>query len=170
MSARLNRDAILREMLDTLVRGWGAKAVLAALNEVVATTDARSSRARHSGETGPPEQKAVQMVQGRLIAEDRKPLMLQLAAAFDAGTAFPRMSDVRAFLSSHHQNVKELRSREQAFRKMLPLLERMSEKGLAKVISRSEHSGPAELNSISDAIKNSGESLRGVPEGDDSIS
>ena len=110
------------------------------------------------------------MVQGRLIAEDRKPLMLQLAAAFDAGTAFPRMSDVRAFLSSHHQNVKELRSREQAFRKMLPLLERMSEKGLAKVISRSEHSGPAELNSISDAIKNAGESLRGVPEGDDSIS
>ncbi|MGO4835568.1 hypothetical protein AB4144_25290, partial [Rhizobiaceae sp. 2RAB30] len=150
MSTKLNRDAILREMLSTLVKGWGRNAVYDALDELIRATKSEASVDRQTTEVAKIEPRAVQLVEDLPIAGDRKLLMLQLARAFDAGTAFPRITDVRAFLASHHQSAKELRSRDEAFRRMIPLLQRMSEKGLLTVMSRSHHSGPAELGSISD--------------------
>ncbi len=167
MSTKLNRDAILREILRTLIDGWGRNAVYDALNEIAGANKTEASPGRHVAEAAKIEPKAVQLVEDLPIAGDRKHLMLQLARAFDAGSAFPRISDVRAFLASHHQMAKELRSRDQAFRAMIPLLQRMSEKGLLKVMSRSHHSGPAELGSISDAIRDAGQNLRGSTTDDD---
>lgn len=159
MSVKLNRDAILREMLTTLVKGWGRKAVYDALNEILGAPDTINNRPAANYSHSEP--RAVKLIEELPLSGDRKALLLQLARNFDGGTAFPKMSDVRAFLASHHQNSKDLKSRDQAFRKMVPLLAKMSEKGLMRVISRSQHSGPAELGSISDAIKGAGENLRG---------
>ena len=168
MSPKLNRDAILRELLRTLINGWGQKAVYDALNEFTGDSSANSSGNRKLERTARTDSNAMQLVEGLQITGERKHLFLQLAKAFDEGTAFPRIADVRAFLASHHLRVKELRTRDEAFRKMLPLLMKMSEKGLLKVISRSQHSGPAELGSISDAIKGAGHQMRGSFTNDDS--
>lgn len=166
MSAKLSRDAILREMLSTLVKGWGRKAVYDALDEIVSAAAEVSSN-RQNSELLRSEPRAVQLIEELTISEDRKALLIQFARDFDAGIAFPKLSDIRAFLASHHLEAKDLRSRDQAFRQIIPLLTEMSEKGLTKIISRSQHSGLADLGSISDAIKGAGESLRGPNSGDD---
>jgi len=108
------------------------------------------------------ESLAVQMVADLPMPAQKKNLLLHLAERFDEGSAFPKVADVRSFLMSHHHDSKELKGRSQAFKRMLPVLSNMSEKGLEKVISRSYHSGPAELEAISDAIRGAGEHLRGV--------
>lgn len=160
MSNKLNRDQILTNILQTLIDGWGRAAVIEALDRTASPkTGARSDLARP--ETVRSEPKAVQLVENLELPAPRKELLIQVARDFDAERAFPRMSDARAFLMSHHQNARDIKSRAQAFRKMIPILQKMSEKGLAKVIARSHHSGPAALDSISDAIRGAGEDLRG---------
>lgn len=166
MSRKLKREEILREILVTLINGWGRKAVYDALDELVGPTKTKGVADKRSVDATHTEPKAVQLVENLQISEGRKILMLQLAEAYDAGSAFPRMSDVKAFLVSHQQSAKELRSRNQAFREMIPILEKMSEKGLLTLMSRSRYSGPADLGSISDAIKDVGQNLRG-PSTDD---
>ncbi|MGX1499007.1 hypothetical protein ACSSV1_004058 [Labrenzia sp. MBR-25] len=167
MSTKLNRDEILREMLITLIKGWGRKAVYDTLDEIAAQSSSASSGERGVVRKVQSEPSAVQLVEELPLLDERKQLMLQLAKQFDAGTAFPKISDVRNFLASRSRNPKEVRSRDQGFRKMLPLLQEMSAKGLLKVMSRSHHSGPAELGSISDAIKDAGQNLRGSNFDDD---
>jgi hypothetical protein len=161
MSSKLNREAILREMLATLVRGWGRTAIYDALDEIADVNGTHEKTGSQTARTIRSEPKAVDLIEELQIVDERKQLLLQLARAFDARTAFPSTSDLRAFFASHHQNVKEIRSRTHAFRKMIPLLQRMSEKGLLRVISRAQYSGPADLGSISDAIKDAGQNLRG---------
>lgn len=161
MSNKLNRDEILREMLSTLVKGWGPKAVYNALGEL---TDTKKSEPTNTGENKEPsnkEPKTAQLVENLSLTPDRKRLLLKLASAFDSGLAFPRITDVKAFLASHHQDSKEIKTRHQAFKMMIPILVNMSDKGLLRLISRSHQSGPANLNSISDAIKDAGQKLRG---------
>lgn len=160
MTSKLNRDEILRDLLRTLVSGWGHKAVADALEGITGKPTGTRSKGR-SSESSKEEMKALQIAERLQLPDSKKDLIIIFAKDFDVGKALPRMSDIRAFLISHHQNAKELRSREQAFRRMLPILERMSEKGLSKVIARSQHSGPAGLDLISDAIKGAGENLRG---------
>jgi len=162
MSRKLNRDEILREMLQTLIKGWGHKDVYDALDELVGPTKTKGLTGKRSVQVVQSERTAVQLVQDLQITKEQKELMLQFARDYDAGTAFPTKSDVKAFLASHHQSAKELRSRNQAFSKMIPILIKMSEKGLLTLMSRARHSGPAELGSISDAIKYAGENLRGA--------
>lgn len=161
MSAKLNRDGILREILGTLVRGWGYKAVVNALSEISEKSVASATSVRRSSSIAGERPKAKELAQQLPIDKDRKQLILMLASDFDSGTAFPRKSDVRAFLASHHKAPRELRSRNEAFRRMLPILQTMSEKGLIALMSRSQNSGPAKLGSISNAIKGAGENLRG---------
>jgi len=160
MSAKLTRKVILRDLLNTLVNGWGRKAVIEALEDIVGpTSSARTGRSSVKSVSNEP--KAVQLIEKLELSDTKKELFDQLAREFDAGRAFPKIFDVRAFLFSHLQNAKEVRSRGHGFQKMIPILEGMSEKGLMNLISRSHHSGPAELDPISDAIKGMGEDLRG---------
>lgn len=167
MTSKLNREEILRDLLRTLVSGWGHKAVADALEELSGKPTGSRSKGR-SSETPKEEMKALQIAERLQLPDSKKDLIILFAKDFDDGKAFPRMSDIRAFLISHHQNSKEIRNREQAFRRMIPVLERMSEKGLSKVIARSQHSGPAGLDLISDAIKGAGENLRGSGFSDES--
>lgn len=112
--------------------------------------------------TATDESAAFHLVQLMDVPINRKTLLLNLAERYDDGTAFPKISDVRSVLLSHHQNAKDLKTRIQAFKRLLPVLSAMSEKGLEKLISRAHHSGPAELGAISEAIRGAGEDLRGA--------
>ena len=160
MSNKLNRDEILREILSTLIRGWGSKAVYDNLDEVVGKARSEGDAGKRSSKASPLEPKAVKRVEKLKIPEERKDLMLKFARDYEAGSAFPKLSDVKTFLASHHCDVQDVRSRDQAFRRMLPIIEGMSEKGLLKLMSRSHHSGPAQLGSLSDAIKDTGQNWR----------
>lgn len=162
MSAKLNKEQILHEMLDVLIKGWGLKAVqdgLATLSSKT-TSGVRGAKVVEPSSATVKDPKAVMLVLDLTIPEERKALLIEIAEAFDSGSAFQRTSDVRSFLAAHSTPVREIRSRDHAFRLMLPIFERMSEKGLARILSSSRHSGPAELGSISEAIKGTGKDLR----------
>lgn len=163
--AKLNRDEILVGLLKTLVDGYGRPAIDRALQRLDGKGEARQERAAQSE---PEIQKgAERIVSEANIAPEKKPLIIEIARRFDEGSAFPKASDVRSFLISHHQTVGELKSRPASFRQMLPVLIAMSPKGLEKVLSRSQFSGPADLGAISDAIRGAGEEWRGRPATDD---
>lgn len=158
--AKLKRDEILREILKTLVDGWGKGTVLAALEAL--------DKALPEGNANRGEGAAEDIARGAeaLVAEvelpsEHRQLMMDLARRFDDGGAFPKLGDVRSFLLSHQQNAIGLKSRVQGFKRMLPILSRMSPKGIEHLIARSHHSGPADLGEISDAIRGAGENLRG---------
>jgi hypothetical protein len=161
MSGKLNREQILHELLDTLVKGWGLKAVQDTLANLSSRAASESTKVGQPSSMAERESKAVELVLSLTLPDDRKTLLVEIAKAFDSGLAFPRTSDVKSFLSAHNNPAREIRSRDHAFRLMIPILERMSEKGLARVLSSSRHSEPAELGSISEAIKDTGNDLRG---------
>lgn len=160
MAGKISRDEVLRGILRSLVDGWGYSAVQLSLENLEAETgtDQRPSRPRKSGiDRG----SSIALVQRLSLPPEKTALLLALARQYEEGTAFPTLGDAKAFLLLHQRNAKDIKSRSQAFTRMLSVLARMSEKGLEKVISRSHHSGPAELESISMAIRGAGEAMRG---------
>lgn len=162
MPSKKTRAEILQRLLQTLVDGWGYDAVADVLKNIEASSSAQDNEPERK-KTEKIEASVVQMVVDMSLPHEKKSLLLELAERFDQGSAFPKIADVRSFLIAHRQDPRELKSRAQAFKRMLPVLDRMSEKGLQKVISRSHYSGPAELEAISEAIRGAGEDLRGVP-------
>jgi hypothetical protein len=163
--AKLNRNEVLRELLQTLVDGWGRNAVAAALTDLGICADlSNRRRAERPDRDGERERGAFALIAELELAPDRKVALSELAARFDEGIAFPKTGDIRRFLLAHQQNAAELEGRVAAFKRMLPVLSGMSPKGLEKLIARSHHSGPAELAAISEAIRGAGEELRGKPQ------
>ena len=157
---KLNRDEILEGLLQTLVDGWGQAAVRATLDTLCTPKRERAS-GRGTGQaiaTGP---RAVDLVAELNLDPDCITPLHELAVRFDEGTAFPKLGDIRSFLLTHQRDGGDLKGRVAAFRRMLPVLAGMSPKGLEKLLSRSHHSGPADLGAISDAIRGAGEGLRG---------
>lgn len=157
---KLNRDEILEGLLQTLVDGWGQAAVRAAL-DTLGTPKRERALGRGTERaivTGP---RAVDLVVELNLDPDCTTALHELAVRFDEGTAFPKLGDIRSFLLTHQRDGSDLKGRVAAFRRMLPVLAGMSPKGLEKLLSRSHHSGPADLGAISDAIRGAGESLRG---------
>lgn len=160
MVAKASRDQILKRLLHALIDVWGYEVVLATVQSLQTSSGGHETESRKGQGSRQPET-AVTYATEIATSPERKKLIIHLAEMFDRGTAFPTLSDIRSFLKSHQLDARDLKSRSHAFKKMLPVLVGMSEKGLEKVISRSHHSGPAMLESISDAIRGAGESLRG---------
>lgn len=160
--AKLNRDEILRGLLQTLVDGWGKSAVQAAF-ETLESPAQGDKRKRSETPADNNARGAEALVAGMDLSPEHRTLLSDLARRFDEGRAFPTLGDIRSFLLSHQQSATDLKSRVQAFKRMLPILSRMSPKGLERLIARSHHSGPADLGEISDAIRGAGEDLRGKP-------
>lgn len=156
--AKLNRDEVLRRLLQTLVDGWGQSAVRSALDSLGSTAAPKRKRAKPGDEIQ--SSNAADLIAELNLSPDRGAILTELAKRFDEGSAFPKLSDVRSFLLSHHRNGTDLKGRIPAFKRMLPVLVEMSPKGLERLLARSHHSGPAELGAISDAIKGAGENLR----------
>lgn len=162
--AKLNRDEILRNMLQTLVDGWGSNAVQTALDALQTVhKTAKPRRPKASLEASGPS--AIDLVAEVDMPRERKAIVNELAMRFDEGSAFPKLSDVRAFLLAHHRNGTDVKTRTVGFKRMLPVLAAMSPKGLEKLLARSHYSGPADLAPISDAIRGAGETMRGGPVG-----
>ena len=162
MTTKLNRAEILGQLLRTLIEGWGHSAVQGALDDIGETKPTRLATSKELKERRPSDA-AIRLVSGINISGPRAALLRSLAVQFDRGDAFPTMADAKAFLLSRNGDARNLKTRNDAFKRMVPFLLEMSEKGLEKVISRSHHTGPADLLEISQAIRGAGESLRGHP-------
>lgn len=158
--AKLNKDEVLRGLLQTLIDGWGRSAVEAAFNDL-GSTAATPKRKAQKLAVQSHVLRAVDLVSGLHLSADRQVILAELARRFDEGDSFPTTGDVRSFLLAHHQNVADIKGRISGFKRMIPVLAAMSPKGLERLLSRSHHSGPAELSAISDAIQGAGRSLRG---------
>tara|TARA_R110002049_G_scaffold53928_1_gene150429 strand:- start:973 stop:1482 length:510 start_codon:yes stop_codon:yes gene_type:complete len=168
MSTKLTKNDILAEVLETLVRGWGRKAVRQALDAVEQggknhPASLEFGSAGHKSRVMNAEGAGAEQIAQRITTPDhKKELIIKFAKDYDKELAFPKLSDAKRFLAAHNVMLKELKSRNQAFKKMLPILVGMSEKGLMNVITRSRYSGPASLEDISDAINESGRSMRRI--------
>ncbi len=161
--AKLNRDELLRAFVQTLIDGWGPTAVRQTLEELSGAPS--TERQRRGVETPQAAVTTASMIVGEAnVPVHLKDLLTDLAMRFDSGSAFPTMGDIRSFLVAHQRNGGDLKSRLSGFKRMLPVLTEMSPKGLEKLLSRSHHSGPADLGAIADAIRGTGEALRGRPE------
>lgn len=159
MGGKLNKDEILSEMLTVLVRGWGVKAVRSALKAFEPESGVEDSdQVSVASET---ETDAVKIALNSSDLGDSRDLIIELAKAFDGGHAFPKNSDVKSFLAANGKHVKDIRSRNHAFRLLLPVIIRMSEKGLLRLLANSHYSGPTQLGLISEAIEDTGNSFRG---------
>lgn len=158
--SNINKDKILEEILLTLVAGWGKSKVQATLDQLSSRSKSsqpeRSVRKKGSTEEVPD---AVSYVEELDFVENRS-ILLRFAEAFDNKRAFPTSTDIRQFLLSQNVYVKEVKSRNQAFRRILPVLQGMSSKGLLKALDRAQYSGPTRLDEISDAIKSAGQLTR----------
>jgi hypothetical protein len=159
----MNKDEILNGILRTLIRGWGEATVRAAIEHVshdpTGTPDrARAKKVRRESE----QPDALKFVEGMLPLANQE-LLLRFAQEYDREQALPKLADIRRFLAAHHVRRVDIKTRNQAFRYVFPLLRGMSEKGLLRVIDRSRSSGPAQLDEISDAIKYSGSDMRRMP-------
>lgn len=157
MTSKPGPNTALKDILQALIKNWGYEAVRAALEpSPVVERRPRTPSGRETEDVG-----AVALLETVKLPPGRRAILRSLAVQYDQGAAFPKLGDAKAFLLSHHRDAKDIRGRAQAFRRMLPILSQMSEKGLEKVISRSQHSGPAELAPISQAIRGAGEQMRG---------
>lgn len=164
MRAKPNQTEILHDLLHTLVAGWGMGRVRDALNALEAESDGAPKTARpRKAQSDAQRRSAVALVEELDLTPERKALILALARAYDDESAFPTLGDARAFLLSHQRDAKDIKTRPQAFKRLLPLFTSMSEKGLETAIARSQHSGPADLDAISKAIRDAGETMRGSP-------
>lgn len=167
MPAKLNQSEILHDLLRTLVAGWGFGRVREALESLEANgVEKRKISRLRKPKSDAQRASAVALVEKLDVPPERKALILTLARSYDDESAFPTLSDARAFLLSHHRDARDIKTRPQAFKRILPLLTLMSEKGLEAAIARSRHSGPAELDAISKAIRDAGETMRGSPQPD----
>lgn len=161
MNSKLNRDQILNELLRTLVLGWGFAPVSHALQELQRNNDWTSPSPKSKKATQKDDSQAEKMLEVAILPDHTKEMIVEFARNYDRKLAFPKLSDAKSFLISHHENPKDVKNRNQAFSRMIPLITKMSEKGLARLISYSRHSGPARLDAISDAIKDAGANYRG---------
>ncbi|MGY0482890.1 hypothetical protein [Endobacter medicaginis] len=150
----------LNRLLDTLIDVWGREAVAASLNRHAQAPINLPSARKKAGKARALKS-AVSLVEEMEVDAIKREALLRLASAYDSGDAFPKVSDGRAFLSAHQKDAKNVSDRSQAFKRMLPILIEMSTKGLETLAERSHHSGPTQLEPISNAIREAGESMRG---------
>lgn len=157
MGNLLTKNELLHEMLQLLVRSHGKAAVLSALENLDRVPELRRRTKRRGKASEEPD--ALKFVE-RMLPLPNGDLLRHFADDYDRGLALPKSSDIRRFLVDHRVKPEDLKGRNQAFRRIFPVLRTMSEKGLLRLIDRARFSGPAQLDEISDAIKGTGNEIR----------
>lgn len=163
--------SLLLRILAPLVAEWGYEEVRRALTEVSEVTSAarselalaeplrrEASANRESRRSKRPT--AVDYV-AKLDSADREDMnLLEIASRFDRRDFLPSMGDVREFLSMQGQEPTQMKDRSDAFRRILPVLQRLPRERLEHLANSASYSGPARLGPLSDAIRATGDALR----------
>lgn len=153
---------LLTNLLQTLVREWGAEEVERALKEV--STPHRRAGYYYSSRPDSavkPRRKplAVEQVQRVHLPNAQKSALGELAVRFDHREFLPTNSNVREFLAVVGATPKPVKDRSDAFRQILRVLSGFSVERLQKLARSQAHSGPAQLGPLSEAISAAAQSL-----------
>ena len=160
MSSKITKPQLLHELVVTLLRGWTKSEILAEIDAIGSNVPDGSGHRSSEIEKKAEEPRARTMINDLQLPTDRHEALLRIATAFDRSEILTTQSDIKRFLEQRNIQAKDMKTRNQAFRRMIPALMKMSDKGLQRLLTQTNFSGPAELSDISDAIKLAGSSFR----------
>lgn len=162
MSTKLTKSQLLQALVNTLLQGWTKSEVLEAVENYGSDRSLRvsASASPSASKERVEEPRAKLMIEDLQLHGSRKVSLVKIANAFDDGRVLSQQSDIKRFLEQRNINAKGISSRNQAFRRMIPALLKMSEKGLQRLLTEANFSGPAELSDISKAIRSTGAERR----------
>ena len=160
---------LLKNLLAPLIKQWGREEILRIISildlesehhlEHRKFTVGRSARTEiNRRQANRPN--AVIIAEKINMPEEKKALILNIAAQFERKSFLPTISDVRNFLEMRGQDARGIKQRAETFRKIIKILVDMSDEGLEKIIRSRRNSGPSQLGPLSDAIKAASASLR----------
>jgi hypothetical protein len=111
---------LLRNLLDALVKEWGAQEVSKALSDL---PNIESLGQKNRRETLPKKLlSAVDQVERADIAENQKAVLRDIAQRFDHRQFLPSIADVREFLIMTSHRPGAMKNRSDAFRYLLKVL------------------------------------------------
>jgi hypothetical protein len=155
---RAEEHSLLDRLVAVLVSEWGHAAVSESVRRVAAdgTKKQRQPSSRRNDKPS-----ATELVRRADVPEARREVLAFLAQRFDEKAFLPRMADVREFLEMRGEQVSpSLKNRADAFRPVLRLMLRLPEAGLERLAVAPGYSGPAQLDTIAEAMRAAGERLR----------
>ena len=163
MTEKRSKHSLLTSLLASLLQEWDYDTVRQCLADLhaeqgtggallAAQDSKRAKERRHSS--------ASEIVDRLNAAEARKALLRALAARFDAKTFLPSASDVRHFIGMLGQDPGLIKHRQDSFRKVLEVLDRMADDKLQFLQESGAYAGPTQLGPLSDAIKATSAAVR----------
>ena len=162
-----SKKRLLAEILCALINEWGRQEVERTLQQL----GSRSALSEEAGAGHGPkhiqgETRRDNSATGYAVkfaaGTENKDLIVQLANRFDAKTFLPTLRDVSMFLSKRGAEGLHFKSRSDSFRKVFDVLAASSRDTLQKIVNEGVYFGPSRLGPLSDAIKATGESIRGA--------
>jgi hypothetical protein len=90
------------------------------------------------------------------VPMDRREVLGKLALGLDNKSFLPSIGAVRHFLEMRGIQLSSVKRREDAFKTVLGVLREMPSERLSSYVTSMDHSGPADLATISDAIGRAG--------------
>lgn len=166
------RKTLLKNLLSVLVKEWGYEEVNGSLSELAHAHPAPEQDAVRPGEdvrvsgkhkavrTPYSKPTATEFVNRMAAPEVRKSLLRRLALQFDEKSFLPSISDVRHFLELRGHDVRGIKQRQDAFKRILKLVDGMTEDELERFVKISLHAGPTQLGPLSNAIRATGAAVR----------
>lgn len=156
---------LLQSLLRLLVNEWGGEAVKKCLDEISLHKNASEVVGGFGGvihernKKNPSAKKptAVLIASRANLPPEKKDLIITIAERYDEKTFLPSQGDVKFFFEAYGEGVPHVRQRIDAFRTIIRLLSGMTEGALRNILENSIHSGPASLDSLSDAMRGAGE-------------
>jgi hypothetical protein len=153
--------ALLRKLLQVFVNEWGHKEVTEVLESITHSpihptlegatkTLRRAARVRLS---------AIQQTEQAGLEGEKRQVLLRLAERYDSKQFLPNVADVREFLTMMDEKPLLMKDRKDAFRVLLRSLVGLPVERLQRLALSAQHSGPAQLGPLSDAIAAAGERL-----------
>lgn len=156
--------SLLRALLIPLVNQWGREEILDVLHEMEeqSRTVGAEGRGSHrhiyttadrkrSQSTSKPS--AVLIAERADVPNEKKVLLINLAAKFEHKSFLPTISDVRNFLEMRGEDARNVKQRSDAFRRVIKTIKNIPLENLEQMVRSNSHSGPSELGPLSDAIK-----------------
>lgn len=153
----------IEDVFDELLVRYGRSELQRRLESLLASAGPRASASRRkrapksgSGKRRSKRKSAAEYVESMDVPEARKRVMRGIAERFDEKQFLPTIADIRYFAQVHGVDAATFRSRDTATPKLFSLLSSMDEDGLRWIERSGMFSGPADLDSLSDAIREAG--------------
>lgn len=153
---------LLKALLIPFVKEWGRDTLMRAITEIndeeiVGRTNQAVNRRRLPSalqkDKNTQRPSAISMVEKVEVPDARRRLLLDIAAQFEHKAFLPTISDVRNFLAMRGEDASNLSKRPDAFRKIINVIIDLPDESLERLARSQRYSGPSQLGSLSDAIK-----------------